>query len=300
MTTNAGYEYKNAELRFISASTNEEKLQALEEMIRTAPKHKSSENMLANLKSRYVKLKKELERAKAVKKGGHSLSIKKEGDGQVVVIGFANSGKSSLLTALTNAKPLISPIPYSTVKPEIGTLDLEGIKLQLIELPANLKDKEILGIAKTSDLILVLITSLKELSEITTLLKEERVSNKKIFILGRVDSIDKSELARLKPFGLLHVSAQKPAGLEELKQKILENTGLMRIYTKEPGKKPSEKPLVLKKDSPIKELAEKIRKDFVNRFIKARIWGASAKFSGQTVGLEHVLHDKDVVELYLK
>jgi hypothetical protein len=47
-------------------------------------------------------------------------------------------------------------------------------------------------------------------------------------------------------------------------------------------------------------MAEKIRKDFPDRFIKARIWGNSAKFPGQTVGLEHVLHDKDIVELYIK
>jgi len=75
---------------------------------------------------------------------------------------------------------------------------------------------------------------------------------------------------------------------------------LMRIHTKEPGKKPTEKPIILKKNSSIKDVAEKIRKDYPERFIKARIWGKSAKFPGQTTGIEHILQDKDIVELYIK
>jgi hypothetical protein len=50
----------------------------------------------------------------------------------------------------------------------------------------------------------------------------------------------------------------------------------------------------------VKDMAEKIRKDFPDRFIKAKVWGSSAKFDGQTVGIEHVLKDKDVVEMYIR
>ena len=76
---------------------------------------------------------------------------------------------------------------------------------------------------------------------------------------------------------------------------------MIRVYTKEPGKKPHlDKPMIMKKDSSIKDMAEKIRKDFPDRFIKAKIWGLSAKFDGQTVGIEHILKDKDVVEMYIR
>ncbi len=301
MTTNAGYEYKNAELKFIAASTSEEKLAALEEMLRFAPKHKSSENMLANLKTRYTKLKKEIERGKANKKGGHSLSIKKEGDAQVTIIGAVNSGKSSLLAALTNAKPKISDIPFTTTKPEIGTLDLEGIKIQLIELPAYLDDKEMMSVSKTSDFIIVLVTSVNELLEVTNALKREAINSPKLIVISKCDALKEEELNKLKPFNLLKASSKTSEGLEKIKQKIFENISLIRVYTKEPGKKPKlDKPLILRKNESIKDMAETIRKDFVKRFVKARIWGRSAKFDGQTVGIEHILQDKDIVELYIK
>ena len=297
-STNQSFEYKKAEAKFLVSSTDEEKLIALEEMIRTAPKHKSSEKMLANLKTRYTKLKKELEREKSKKKG-HSAGIKKEGDAQAVIIGQTKSGKSSLLAALTNAKPKISEIPFTTTKPEIGTLDLDGIKVQLIELPANL-NKELLSIAKTSDLILVIITSMKELTEMIALLKNESIAAKRIVILNKTDLLDEKEINAFSLLPIIKISAKEKINLDELKQKVFENINLIRIYTKEPGKKPSERPLILKKDLTIKDLAERIRKDFVERFIQAKIWGSSAKFPGQTVGLSHILKDKDIVELFIK
>jgi len=297
-STNQSFEYTKAEAKYLTASSDEEKLVFLEEMIRTAPKHKSSEKMLANLKTRYVKLKKALEKERAKKKG-RSVGIKKEGDARVVIVGPVNSGKSSLLAELTNAKPKISEIPFTTIRPEIGTLDLEGIKIQLIELPANL-NKELLSTAKTSDLILVIITSMNELAEMIALLKNENIATKKIVILNKTDLLNEKEINTFSLLPVIKISAKEKKELNRLKDEIFKNIGLIRVCTKEPGKKPSEKPMIIKKDSTIKEMAEKIRKDFPDRFIKARIWGPSAKFAGQMVGLEHILKDKDTVELYLK
>jgi len=298
-STNQSVEYKQAELDFLMAGTNEEKLNALREMIKTAPHHKSSEKMLANLKTRYVKLKKEVETEKSKKKG-RSVGVKKEGDAQVTIIGFTKSGKSSLLAELTNARPKISDIPYTTLRPEIGTLNLEGITVQIVELPAYIENKEILSIARASDLILVLVTSLDELSSLSTILKNENIRTKTLFILNKVDSINPEELKKFFKLNILRISTKEKAGIDDVRQKIFENIGLIRIYTKEPGKKPSEKPMIIPKDVSIRYMAEKIRKDFPERFIKAKIWGKSARFPGQTVGIEHVLSDKDIVELYIK
>jgi hypothetical protein len=299
-STNQSPEYKIAESKFLMASTKEEKVEALEAMIRTAPKHKSSEKMLANLKTRYVNLKKELEKENAKKKG-RSVGIKKDGDAQVTILGFANSGKSSLLAELTNAKPKISDIPFTTAKSEIGTLDLDGIKIQLIELPAYIENKEILGLARSSDLILVLVTSLEELIQISAIIKKENLTDKSLFILNKVELVNQEELKKFFKLNILRISIKEKAGINDLKQKIFENIGLIRVYTKEPGKKPKlDRPMIMKKDCIVKDMAEKIRKDFIDRFIKARIWGKSAKFDGQTVGIEHVLKDKDIVEMYIK
>jgi ribosome-interacting GTPase 1 len=299
MTTNPTYEYFEAEKKFLAAKTIEDKIAALEEVIRAAPKHKSSENLMANLRVRMAKLKAKQEKDRGKKKG-RSQGVKREGDSQVTIIGFTNSGKSSLLSSLTEAKPKISDVPFNTLVPEIGALHLDGIIVQLVELPARLDDKEMLSIVKTSDLVLVLVTSLNELIEIASILKSNNVQTKKIVVLNKIDVLSEQEISKFKAVNPVMISAKNKTGLDELRQKIFENINLIRIYTKEPGKKPSERPIILKKEDSIRDLGEKIRKDFPERIISAKIWGSSAKFPGQTVGIEHVLHDKDIVELYLK
>ena len=98
-STNQSPFYIQAEKKFLFAQTNEEKLKWLEEMIRECPKHKSAEKMLANLKTRYIRLKEKIERAKKVSKGAAKKGIKKE-ELQAVIIGKTNAGKSSLISVL--------------------------------------------------------------------------------------------------------------------------------------------------------------------------------------------------------
>ncbi len=304
MTTNAGPEFGAAQAKYLTAKNTEEKIAYLEEMIRYAPKHKSSENMLAELKRRLAKLKKESEREKKTKKGGHSVGIKKEGDAQVTILGFPSSGKSTLLAALTNAKPKISEYAFTTTKPEIGTLDLGGLKIQMVELPPLTEsegDREWLGIARISDLAILLITSFDELARMAKYMAGEILIKKKLFVLNVKEDLSYRDIERLKMFpNLIKVSAKTQEGLENLKKRLFDNLNLIRVYTKEPGKKPSGLPIVIEKNSSIKEMAQKIRNDYPDRLISAKVWGNSAKFPGQVVGSEHKLEDKDIVELYLK
>lgn len=302
MTTNAGPEYGHAEKKYLGAVTTEEKVAALEEMIRFAPKHKSSENMVAALRSRYSKLKKELKK-ESIKKSGRSTGVKKEGDAQVTIIGFPNSGKSTLLTNLTNAKPKIAEYPFTTTKPEIGTLNLGGINVQIIEIPPltiGPEFREWLSVAKVSEIILILATSLEELTKISTYLKKEHTRTKKIFVINKIDILPESELKKFNLFkNTIKISAKNKNGLDNLRKIILENIHLMRVYTKEPGKEHTKQPIVLREGSVIEGMASKIHKDFLRKFKFAKVWGTSAKFPGQIVGLEHELKDKDIVELHL-
>ncbi len=301
MVVNSSPQYQRAEKEYLLARTTEEKIERLKVMIQLCPKHKGSEAMLAELRRRLAKLKEELQKEREIKKRkGHGINIRKEQDAQVVMIGLTKSGKSTLLSRLTNASPEISEYPYTTTKPEIGTLDM-GCKIQIIEVP-SLKpkgdNKELLSLASTADLVLVVISDINELRELSEELKKYP---KKVLVVNKKDLLDENELRILLNFkNSIAISAENNEGIKELKDRIFENLDIIRVYTKEPGKKPTANPLVLKKGANIKKVAEKIREDYVKRFLFARVWGKSAKFPGQKVGISHMLEDDDIVEIHLK
>jgi len=96
------------------------------------------------------------------------------------------------------------------------------------------------------------------------------------------------------------ISCKTGEGLENLKKDIWDALGIIKVYTKQPGKEKEHPPVALKAGSEIKDLAENVHKDFLKKFKFARVWGTSVKHPGNRVGLEHTLHDEDVVELHLK
>ena len=94
------------------------------------------------------------------------------------------------------------------------------------------------------------------------------------------------------------VSCQDGTGLEALKQATFDAFGIIRVYTKQPGKPRDESaPFALPRGATIADLAERIHKDLLATMTFARVWGASA-FDGQAVQKEHVLAEGDVVEIH--
>ena len=295
-STNQSPQYQKAQAMFLQAKTNEEKLRWLEEMIRECPKHKSAEKMLANLKTRYIKLKEKIEAIKKTSKGSKKPGIKKE-DMQAVIVGFTNSGKSSLLSLLTNATPEISPYPFTTRTPVIGMMPYSGTKGQLIEIPAINSEYYDRGLVNSADVILILVTELRKIDEI----KKELISahGKEVIVFNIKDKdsdIRKIEATlKSKKIDFLIINTKTGEGLEELKEKIFKSFGKIRIFTKEPGKQKSEKPFIFESNSTVKNVAEKIFHDS-SKVKETRLWGPSSKFPGQIVGLHHELKDLDVVE----
>lgn len=268
MPTNVTIEYAKANEQYQKAKTREDKIEALEEMIRYAPSHKGGENLRKQLKQRLAKLKKQ----KISKSARKSISIPKEGDAQICILGMTNSGKSTLLRKMTNAKPKISSLPYTTVKPAIGTWDYGGVKVQLIELPSIFRPS-LMSIAKTSDGIIIIYRDDDEKEELEEILKRFRIN---------------------KPV----TKAKFDEKIEKIEKNAWKMLGLIRVFCKEPGKKAAKKPLVIKKGSTVKNASKKLHKDFFEYFKFARIWGSS-KYPGERVGLEYVLGDKDILEFHV-
>ena len=167
MPINAGPEYFKAEAKYNIAKTSIEKIAALEEMLRVGPNHKSTENLRAEIKSKIAKLRAQIEKDRLTAKGkgkGANLSIKREGAAQVILASLTNSGKSALIGALTNAKPLVADYKYTTTRPEVGILDYKGVQVQMIEIPAIFEDFAYKGegptffsIIRSVDLVIFLI-----------------------------------------------------------------------------------------------------------------------------------------------
>lgn len=267
MPVNATAEYYKAESHFLAAKTREEKIAALEEMIRAAPKHKGAEAMLSQLKQRLAKLKAQNESKSARK----SINIPKEGDAQLCILGLTQSGKSALLRKITNAKPKISELPYTTIKPEIGVADYCGVKLQLIEIPSSFR-KEYMSIAQNCDAIVLMARNENDKKEMEKIMEQFRIRKPSCFV-SFSDNV------------------------ENIKEKIWNILGLIKVYTKEPDKKPETKPMVLKTGATVGDAVKDIHKDFLKFFRFARIWG-STKFPGEKVGLEYKLKDNDVIEVH--
>jgi small GTP-binding protein len=298
-STNQSPFYKQAELKFLNAQTNEEKLKWLEEMIRECPKHKSSEKMLANLKTRYIKLKEKIESLKKSSKGSKKPGIKKE-EMQAAIIGLTNSGKSSLISLLTNANPRISEIDFTTRGPIVGMMSYQGIQIQLIEIPAIESEFYDKGIPHTADSVIIIIDNLSQIQKVQELLGNSQ--GKKIIVFNKIDLLSEQEKRRIsanlqsKKYNFALISTETKEGINELKEKLFLSFDRIRVFTKEPGKEKSNTPIVLKPGSTVKDIAEKIFKGFSQKIKETKIWGPSSKFPGQKVSLSHELKDLDVVE----
>lgn len=300
MPTNQGYEFAEAEKKYYAAQTTEEKISATEEMISTSKKHKGTEHLLALLKTRLKKLKES--QIKAKKSGKSSTkTIRKEGF-QIALIGLPNSGKSSLLNALTNANPLISNIPFTTTYPTIGMLSHQGIQAQIVDLPSIGSEFFDQNITNTADMLILVLENLNDLEKIQHNI--QRAIGEKIIVINKVDVLSENELRKLeatlkaKRINGLTISTKTKYHLEELKNLIISKMSVIRVYTKEPGKQASKIPVVLPLSSTIKDVAETILKGFSKKVKESRVTGPSSKFPNQKVGLQHICKDKDIVEFH--
>ena len=112
-------EYEMAERRYRQAASDPERLAALQEMLRTVPKHKGTEKMQADIKRRISHLRKEQQKT-GQRKGPDPFHIPKSGAGQVVLVGPPNTGKSSLLAPTTHSEVKVADYPFTTVVPQPG------------------------------------------------------------------------------------------------------------------------------------------------------------------------------------
>jgi uncharacterized protein len=300
MPINAHPEYIEAENKFHRAGTDDERIIALEEMLRYVPSHKGAENLRKNLRTRYKKLK--AESAKKSKKSGKK-GIKKA-EMQAILIGLTNSGKSSILKSITNAQPKIASYGFTTQHPLQGTLNFQGCNIQIIDLPPIASDNFNKSLINSADLILIIVEKIHEIKIIQDSIKDLNNKAKQLIIFNKIDQHDSetkrkiSETLKSKKYNFILLSTKTDENINELKEKILDSFNVIRIYTRHPGTRQDNTPVILKPNSTLKDVAEKVLHGFSNKVKYAKITGPSSKFNNQKVGLKHIVKDRDVVEFF--
>jgi len=99
-------------------------------------------------------------------------------------------------------------------------------------------------------------------------------------------------------FVLGKCSAETGEGLELLRHAVFELLEVIRVYTKAPGKKLERTaPYILKRGASLMDLAGHVHQDFLAQLKYARLW-REGRFEGQMIHRDHVLEDKDVIELH--
>jgi len=283
MPANLPREWYVLEEKFRNVKDLEKKVELLRELIGITPKHKGTENLVAELRRRLAKLEEMLER-KSKKVGKKVKLIEKSGDILVSILGFTQVGKSTLLKILTNANVEIGDKPYTTKEPITGVCFYKGVYIQFVEIPSFFL-KEHLSICHSSDLLLLLIRNEEELEELEKILEQNKLKNKPRIV------------ERLSNKNMFAENAETKRDFSELLDGILKQIKIVRVFMKPPGKDVEKKAVVLREGATVKDLIKRLNTAWLKTFKFARIFDKT-EFSGRRVGLDYQLKDEDIVELH--
>lgn len=351
MPTNVTPEFKKAKEAFQNAREPAERLQWLKEMLRTIPKHKGTEHLQADIKTRIRELTDELAGPK--KKGartGPVHTIRPEGAAQVGLIGPPNSGKSSLHARLTGSQAEVGPYPHTTHAPLPGMMPYEDIHFQLVDLPPIDAENMVSWMANSLQpahaALLVVDLNIAGCVENVAAIHEHldkkrvtiherwpgtldpslliapaspktksapnededdpfRVHLPTLLVVNKSDiKKDPEEIEVLAEligvrYPAVWVSAKTGEGLDVIGTLLFQGLKVVRVYTKIPGHEADyDRPYTLFRGDTVGDVARLVHRDIAESLKFAKIWG-SGKFDGQQVSKDHVVNDRDVVELHV-
>ena len=388
LPTNVSPEFDKQRIVYEETEDLAQRIVELEKLLSLAPRHKGAERMVGDYRKKLATLKAQLEKKReqdrARRSGGTEEGvIRKEGAGQVCLIGVTNSGKSTIINSVTNADLDVGSYPFTTPIPTPAMLTLEDINIQLVELPGLFVGsheagigRQALAVARNTDCIALVIDLSQDIEEqmsiilgeldaarirlnkeksairiervglgghmiygaqnfqgdieeVKEYLKARKITNiivrfqKPATFEQLIDAMDASVAyvralivatkgdaqgseARFKEleekcsdrFDIIPVSAERKENLDGMSWAFYNHLDILRVYTKIPGKKRENKPIVLPEGSVVEDAARKVHKElFVERFRSAVILRDNDKIKRRTVGLNYPLQDGDVLQL---
>ncbi len=326
MPANLTPDYFKAEEWYRSATTNDEKILALEQMLAVIPKHKGTDHLRADLRRKLSQLKDAATQQKKTGKHVDIFHVPRTGAGQIVLLGTPNSGKSAILATLTNAKVNVADFPFATHAPVPGMVKYEDVQIQLVDMPPITADYMApgqVGTYRNCDLIAIVVDLSQDVEEQLLILLDFLETRKLLVdeatpavddqgnVLGRkafclctkadIATDGALELAKQscdKPMEFVTISTETSEGLDTFPKYLFDTLGIIRVYAKPPGTPPDmNDPFTLPAGATVHDLARTIHRELAEKLKRAKCWGTDV-YDGQNVHLTHVLHDKDVVELH--
>jgi ribosome-interacting GTPase 1 len=338
MPTNVTPAYKAAEAAFRRARDPEERLELLREMHRTIPKHKGTEHIRADIKTKIKELTEQLAGPKKTgARSGPATVIKPDGAAQVALLGPPNSGKSALHSRATGSHSTSEPYPFATQYPQPGMMPVDDIHLQLVDLPSLAPEHPIPWIANSlqpADGCLLIADlahagTIDRIEALHAILAERNVhliSEWPVYgdVLRGIDDPDpfaiylptllvvnkidieteyKDDVVVFEEltgytYPWIGVSAETGEGLEDLGRWLTSHLGVVRVYTKIPGQPPDMTRPFTVRRGATVHDVARLVHKDVARTLKYARVWGTASFDGQQVGPEHSVVDGDVLELH--
>lgn len=334
MAANLTPQYQKAELQYRRAQTADEQVQCLTLMLQLIPRHKGTEKLQADLKSRLREARLQVQREIAQARSQSPFRFVRQGAGRIVLVGGPNSGKSLLLKTLTRAEPVVSPWPFTTREPLPGMMLWNDVAIQLIDTPpvvAGSIEPWFLNLVRSSDGVLLVADGSSDsgFDEAQTVcdeffLRQTRFATSTGFdeqdlslrniqtLVVRTHAADPDFALRCDLSAELPVSALPNVSVElswpdagesthpadELRRAVFEMLRVIRVYTRRPGaSEHAPDPIALPAGGTVEQLALELHEDLFRNLRHARVWGAHVH-DGQTVGRHFELSDGDIVELF--
>jgi ribosome-interacting GTPase 1 len=333
--TNLTPEYRKLEATFRKASDAVEKLSLLKQMLSVMPKHKGTDHLQAEIKSRIKQLSQEVSAPRKNKRSGPTYAVRPEGSAQIALVGAPNAGKSALHAKLCGSQATVGSYPFTTAEPLPGMLVFEDVHMQLVDLPPVSRDHlapwivNALQPADACFLVVDLAASncVEACVEVIELLRDRRIRLTPdwrpfqddeddeidpfglrlptLLIMNKCDLLDDvdSEVAVFfdllgEEFPWIAVSVETEKGLDGIGGWIFSALEVVRVYTKTPGKPAdADRPFTVRKGETVRDVARQVHKELGERVRFARVWGSNT-FDGQQVGPDHRVTDRDVLEIH--
>jgi ribosome-interacting GTPase 1 len=140
--------------------------------------------------------------------------------------------------------------------------------------------------------------------QLIDVLSGNRIYIPSLTVLNKIDLVNQGFLKEVESkigTKFVSISADANVNIDALKQAIYQQLDLIRIYLRrKTGETDYEEPLIIRNGSNVGSVCNKIHRKMTRDFKFAQVWGRSAKFGGQKVGLDHTLIDEDVLTITKK